>query len=91
MSTNYDFIKTMVKEQLAPTPISAVTVSEAEDFDGDPILRVQVVLGRKNSVLDPNKVLELGRLAWIKLSEAKTARFPIFNYVTAADSPDAPA
>ncbi|MCY4260652.1 MAG: hypothetical protein OXC91_10370 [Rhodobacteraceae bacterium] len=75
----------MVKDQLAPTPIADVIPTEAEGFDGDPILRVQVVLGEKDHTLDPDKVLELGRLAWIKLFEEGTDRFPVFSYMTEED------
>ncbi len=82
----YDFIIQMVKDQLAPTPISDVFPTEAESFDGDPILRIQVVLGETGQTLDPDKVLEMGRQAWIKLFETGTDRFPVFNYMTAEDA-----
>ncbi len=86
MSTDYKFVEKLVREQLAPTKITNVIPTEAEGFDGDPILRVQVVLGEKSHALDPDKVLELGRLAWDKLVDTGSDRFPVFNYMTAEDA-----
>ena len=86
-----DVVKRVVQEQLAPAQIIGLTVEEAEDADGDPILRIEVIFEVAENRLDPEKVLGLIRHVRKPLTELGADRFPVFSFMTADEAADAAA
>ena len=86
-----DEVKRVVEQQLAPAQIVNLTVEEAEDADGDPILRIKVIFKVAENRLDPEKVLGLIRHVRKPLIELGTDHFPVFSFMTADEAADATA
>ena len=84
-----DVVKRVVQEQLAPAQIVELTVEEAEDADGDPILRIKVVYEVAEDRLDPEKVLGLVRHLRPPLDKLGTDRFPVLSFITSKEASDA--
>ena len=84
-------VRKVVQKQLAPAKIVGLTEEEANDHEGDPILRIEVVFDAPGDLLDPNKVLGLGRHLRKRLHELGTDRFPIVSYMTPDEVSDAAA
>ena len=84
-------VKQVVQNQLAPARIVNLTVMEAEDVDGDPILRIEVVFKAAGDRLDPEKVLGLGPRLPKRLHKANADRFPVFSFMTSEEAADAAA
>ena len=92
MKEIYKVVNRVVREQLAPTQIVNLTVNEAEDADGDPILRIEVVFDAARGRPDPKKVLGLIRhLRRPLLDEGGSERFPVFSFMTTDEASDAAA
>ena len=75
-------VMSVVRRQLRPARIVDLNVVEAEDADGDPILRVEVVFSIEGDRLDPEKVLGLTRHLREPLKELNEERFPVFSFIT---------
>lgn len=73
-------IRDVVEHQLAPARIVSVSVSEDDDFDGDPILRIDVVFEIEGDQLDPQKVMGLARHLREPLERLEEDRFPVFSF-----------
>ncbi len=84
-------LKRVVEEQLSPARIVRLSVEHAEEFDGDPILRISVVFKADDDRFDPEKVLGLKRHLRKSLEEVETDSFPILSYMTEAEAADAAA
>ena len=92
MKKIYKIVNRVVREQLAPAQIVGLTVKEAEDADGDPILRIEVVFEAAGGRPDPKKVLGLIRHLRKPLAdEGGSERFPVFSFMTADEASDAAA
>lgn len=82
----------IVQQQLKPAQIVDLRVTEADDADGDPILRVEVVFKVTGDRLDPEKVLGLVRHLREPLqNKLNEKRFPVFSFVTEDEASDAAA
>ena len=77
---------TVIRRQFSDAVIHAVTVRPGLDHDGDPILRVTVVVQDGVEQLDPKKVVETSGVLWSALGEAGIESFPIVRYMTRADA-----
>ena len=71
-------IRKVVTQQLAPTKIVDVKVSEDTDHDGDPILRIVVVFDGDR--LEPQKVVGLTRHLREPFQKLQEHRFPMFSF-----------
>lgn len=92
MKKIYKIVNRVVREQLAPAQIVDLTVKEAEDADGDPILRIDVVFEAAEGRLDPKKVLGLIRNLRNPLAdEGGSERFPVVYFTTADEASEAAA
>lgn len=74
-------LKRIVQEQLAPARIVDLKSVEAEDSDGDPILRIRVIYEAKDNRLDPKKVLGLVEHLQGSLKALSVDRFPIPSFM----------
>lgn len=75
-------ISAVVRAQLPDAEIEGIQVERDEDSDGDPILRVKVIVTSDMSALDPGKMAGLIRHLRPRLLEAKESSFPIFRFVS---------
>lgn len=76
-------IKQVVVDQLAPAQVVGLTVTEAEDSDGDPIFNIVVVFKAEDDRLDPERVLGLTRHLREPLHGlGQENRFPIWSFMT---------
>lgn len=74
-----------MERQLAPAHINNVSVTEDVDYDGDGILRVEVVFQVDGDKLDPEKVMGLVRHLREPLERLHEERFPVFTFMTPDD------
>ncbi len=78
-------IEEFAKRELDRVQTVAVDVKEANDHDGDPILRVTVVYEGDYKRLDPSKLLGFVRHLRPALSERGEERFPVMSYISRED------
>ena len=81
-----EFVEAVVRRQFSDSIVDHVTVKPDMDHDGDPILRVTVVVRDEFAKLDPAKVAETSRILWFELGDAGIEDFPIVSYRTKADA-----
>ena len=82
-----EVISEAVKKTLAPAKIREVRVRESEDHYGDPIYRVDIILGSDNEKLDPEKTIRLWEEVQGALDrEGLEVRFPIFTFMTPSEA-----
>ncbi|MCY3726698.1 MAG: hypothetical protein OXF95_08700 [Rhodobacteraceae bacterium] len=74
-------LKNLVQEQLAPARIIDLHSVEAEDVDGDPILRIRVVYQAKKNGLDTKKLGGLTRHLLTNHGDIFEDRHPIFSFI----------
>lgn len=75
-------IRDVVERELSPTRIIDVSVEEGAAFDGEEILRVQIVFSPEDNGLEPSKVLGLVRQLRGPLEEQGEGRFPMLSFMT---------
>ena len=76
-----------VKKTLAPAKIREVRVREGEDHYGDPIYRVDIILGSDDEKLDTQKAINLWDAVMEALEkEGLEVRFPIFTFMTPSEA-----
>ena len=78
-------IDEVVRHQFDMVPITEVAVEEDEDFHGDPILRVRVVLDAEVKDLDPDRLVSITRHLRSRLWDMDETRFPHTSFITKAD------
>ena len=81
-----EFVETIIRRQFSDAVIHSVAVKPDVDHDGDPILRVTVVVQDEAGKLDPAKVVDTSRSLWFELGDAGVESFPIVSYRTKADA-----
>jgi len=84
-------IKEVVLSQLAPARVVEVRVTSDVDYDGDPILNIDVVVETDIAQLDPLRVASLPRHLRDPLHAMHEDRFPIFNFLTPDENSGAAA
>lgn len=84
-----DVIKEVVADQHAPAQMVQLTVTEAEDADGDPIFDIVVVFKAEDDRLDPDRVLGLTRHLREPLHKLGESRFPIWWFMTSEEADSA--
>lgn len=75
----------IIRDHTSKASVASVSVVDDVDHDGDPILRIQVVVRGDSFRLDPQDTLNTSRLVWQALLERKDSRFPIIRYVSEGD------
>ncbi len=90
MSTNQEGLKATIKEvlmELFPdAPIEDVFPNPMVDDDGDPILRIFVVLGNTKEKLDPKARLGLIRKLRTRLAEIGHDEFPVVSFYSSDEA-----
>ena len=85
-----DILKKVIQEQLSPARIVDVHSEEAEDHDGDPIMRIRVVYEAEKNRLDPKKIASLVRQLREPLNSLPSVeRFPILSFMIPEEVEDA--
>ena len=79
-------IEVVVRAQFDAVIIKSVSVREAVDHDGDPILRVQVVVDLGGRKLDSLRLKGLVRHVRSALILQDENRFPVFTFMTQSES-----
>ena len=77
-----DTISSIVAEHLYPATVLHVDVQDDTDHDGDPILRVEIVVEVEHGSLDPEKVLSLPRHLREPLAEVHENKFPMISFLS---------
>lgn len=80
-------VREILKERFPKVNVVAINVDEDEDYDGNAILRINVIFKAKDGNFDPARMRELPRLVMPKLRETVETRetgFPVFSFI--ADS-----
>ena len=82
-----EVISKAVKDTLAPARIREVRVRESEDHYGDPIYRVDIILGSDDEKLAPERTIRLWEEVQNALErEGLEVRFPIFTFMTPSEA-----
>lgn len=82
-----DTIRGVVEQQLQPARVTEVVLHGEFDHDGDPILRIQIVLEMPEGGLDPSKVRGLIRHLREPLNDFSEVGFPVLSITTPAELP----
>ena len=86
-----DSIKTAIEEALkahfSPSIIKDVLVFQEKDSDGDPILRIQVIVDRSGPELDADKLFFATGVARAALESINEARFPLLSFPSSDEFP----
>lgn len=74
-----------VKHQFTVEDWVSVHVADDVDSDGDPVLRVSIVLNEDEDDLDPKKMLGLVRHLRSRLARHGEERFPLVSFFSRGD------
>ncbi|HVW72669.1 MAG TPA: hypothetical protein VHC39_03440 [Rhizomicrobium sp.] len=81
-------VREALKERFPKIKIIAINVEEDEDYDGNEILRINVIFRAKEGDFDPARMHELPRLVMPKLKDAVETRgtgFPLFSFIAESE------
>lgn len=82
-----DVVGTALRLHLAPSIISDIAVFQETDSDGDPILRIQVVVDRNGAELDADKLFLATGVARAALEKIAETRFPLLSFPASDEMP----
>ncbi len=82
-------IRKTLEDQFCGMEIVSVAVTEDQDVDGEPVLRVTVVHDTDREELDPSLLSGVLRHLRPALSEHGDRRFPVMSFVAAEDHAEA--
>lgn len=80
-----------LSEHIAPAQLKELRIFEESDADGDPILRVQVILDKSGPKIAADKILFATGIARAALSELKDSRFPLLTFPGSDELPEVAA
>ncbi|MBV1707649.1 MAG: hypothetical protein KGQ37_10630 [Hyphomicrobiales bacterium] len=78
-------VKQTVRQHLDGATIDTITVQPDEDSDGDPVLRITVVISSDMGAIDPRRLTSMGRIMRPKLEDLGEPGFPIFRFISKRD------
>lgn len=84
-------VEQALKAHLAPSIIRGVLVFPELDSDGDPILRIQVIVDRNGPELDADKLFFATGVARAALDRIGEARFPLLSFPSSDEIPEVAA
>jgi hypothetical protein len=79
-------ISGIIKERFPAAAIEAVTVETGTDSDGEPVLRIRIVIDADIGKLEPHRLAGLARHIRSKLSEYQERAFPIIRTISKQDN-----
>ncbi|MGI8397816.1 hypothetical protein ACRYWZ_15695 [Agrobacterium deltaense] len=79
-------IEKILSEDFSGVKIIKVNVSDDVDFDGDNILRVDVIFEGKQAEIKPNFMSRAIRTIRPKLSDMDVFAFPMMSFISAKDA-----
>jgi hypothetical protein len=82
-----DALQQALQSHLAPSIIKDVMVFPETDSDGEPILRIQVVVDRAGPQLNADKVFFATGVARSALAQVKETRFPLLSFPSSDEVP----
>lgn len=80
-----DIVRDVLDERFGDIRIDSVRVEHDVDADGDPIVRIRVVLEDDGIMLDPRRASGLVRHMRPRLAEEGVEGFPILSFVSRSD------
>lgn len=86
-----DFVYKALKEHLFPCRIARILKADEFDSDGDPILRMRVVIDQSGPEPDANKLFTATGLVREVLAMQKDNRFPLLTYPSSEEFPEVAA
>jgi hypothetical protein len=75
-----------VKDRFPGREIESIRVREDLDHDGDPILRVDLIVRERKKVLDPKRTGSLTGLIRARLSEIGITSFPVLSFISKSEA-----
>jgi len=77
-------IREAINEQLSADAIQSVQIEEASDSDGEPILKITIVLTKRGALLARKKMVGLPRTLREKINDDRL--FPIIDFISESDA-----
>jgi hypothetical protein len=75
----------LVRETTSRAQVVGLVLQDDVDHDGDPILRILVIIAGNDFRLDPTETLETTRRVREQLINLNDNRFPVVTYMSEAD------
>ncbi|WP_131196831.1 hypothetical protein [Lichenihabitans psoromatis] len=76
----------VIRDRLQPVQIVSVHTVRDEDFEGDDIIRVTVVVDSPASAFDPARLSSLVRFLRPRLAEISEKSFPLISFMSKAEA-----
>jgi hypothetical protein len=81
-----EIVEDVIRSRMAGSEIVQIHITEGEDHDGDPVLRVMVVFDPAKGRLDPRRMAGLARHLRSRLGPDGVAPYPVFQFVSKSDA-----
>lgn len=81
-----EVVEATVRERLGDAAVSRIQIAREEDFDGDAVLVVTVVLDSKAKKLDASRISGLARHLRSNLNKIQENSFPLVSIISNLDA-----
>ncbi len=80
-----------LKEHLSPCRIVRILTADEFDSDGDPVLRLRVVVDHSGPAVEPKKLFSATGVVRDVMANQNDNRFPLLTYPSSEEVPEAAA
>lgn len=80
-----------LKEHLSPSRIVRILTADEFDSDGDPVLRLRVVVDYSGPAVEPKKLFSATGVVREVMANQNDNRFPLLTYPSSEEVPEAAA
>lgn len=87
MKTVEDSILETLSEHLAPSIVKRVVINRETDADGDPVLRIRVVIDKDGASPEPAKLFSATRVVLTVLNAIPDSPFPLLTFPSSDEMP----
>ncbi|HEY6430806.1 MAG TPA: hypothetical protein VIZ17_02395 [Acetobacteraceae bacterium] len=79
-------VEQLLKERFPGAEVDRVAVDPDTDADGDPVLRITVVLSTAPAILQKERLVSFTRHLKSRLHEVEVGEFPILSFVSRTEA-----
>ena len=79
-------IASVVNDRFPGGDIESIRIREDTDHEGDPILRIDLMVGGRARVLDPKRAISLTGDLRSRLADIGITSFPVLSFISMAEA-----
>ena len=79
-------IESVVDDQFPGGEVESIRIRPDTDFEGEPILAIDLIISDTGEALDSKRAISLARHLRSKLAEVGETRFPLLSFISKADA-----